>query len=63
MAKTIAAKNELGLIAEAPMLAEANDVRLVGRHTTPEDNEVNLSLSFTMMLYASGIPSASLFIL
>ena len=46
----IAAKNELGFVAEAPMLAEAKDVRFVGRHKTLGDSEVNLSQSFTMML-------------
>jgi hypothetical protein len=63
MAKTMAPKNELGLTAEAPMLAEAKEVRLVGRQTTLGESEVNLSQSFTMILYASGIPSASVFIL
>ena len=63
IAKTIAAKNELGFVAEAPMLAEAKDVRFVGRHKTLGESEVNLSQSLTMMLYASGIPSTSLFIL
>jgi hypothetical protein len=59
----MAQKNALGLIAEAPMLADANEVRLVGLQTTLGESEVNFSQSFTMMLYASGIPSTSVFIL
>jgi hypothetical protein len=59
----MAQKNALGLIAEAPMLADANEVRLVGLQTTLGESEVNFSQSFTMMLYASGIPLTSVFIL
>jgi hypothetical protein len=51
MAKTMAPPNDAGLTDEAPMLAEAKDVRLVGRQTTLGTREVNFSQSLTMMLY------------
>jgi hypothetical protein len=51
MAKMIAQRNDAGLTEEAPMLAEAKDVRFVGRQTTLGTSEVNFSQSLTMMLY------------
>jgi hypothetical protein len=63
MAKTAAHTNDEGLMDEAPMLAEAKEVKFVGRQMTLGYKEVNLSQSFTMMLYASDIWSTSVFIL
>ena len=63
IAKTMAHKNDAGLTEEAPMLADAKEVRFVGRQTTLGTSEVNLSQSLTMTLYASDIPPTSVFIL
>ena len=51
MAKMMAKRNDAGFTEEAPMLAEAKDVRLVGRQATLGASEVNFSQSLTMMLY------------
>lgn len=51
MAKMKAQRNDAGFTEEAPMLAEAKDVRLVGRQATLGASEVNFSQSLTMMLY------------
>ena len=60
---TMAQPNDEGLIDDAPMLADANELKFVGRHMTLGRSEVNLSQSFTMTLYASDIPPTSVFIL
>ena len=56
-------KNDKGFVEEAPKLAEAKELRFVGRQITLESSEVNLSQSLTMMLYASDISLDSMFIL
>jgi hypothetical protein len=61
--KIKAPKNDEGFTAEAPKLAEAKELRFVGRQMTFESSEVNFSQSLTMMLYASDISLDSMFIL
>jgi hypothetical protein len=57
----MAAKNDDGLVEDAPKLAEAREVKFVGLQMTLESREVNFSQSLTITLYASAMLPITVF--
>jgi hypothetical protein len=56
-----AAKNDDGLVEDAPKLADARDVKFVGLQMTLESRDVNFSQSIAITLYASAMQPITVF--